>query len=104
MKYTKIFPAAAGVIALTATVCFARDLRENEDSDFVQMRIVERSGEAESSIGKRIPGNSKTVAIDSETGRVYLVEVRENKHIHEVEIDARTGKVIGLRTLNRVKA
>ena len=36
MGFFRIFPAAAGIIALTATVSFARDQRECEEGEYLQ--------------------------------------------------------------------
>lgn len=75
MKYFKILPAAAGIIALTTTFAFARDRREVEKDNFFRIRaevcdLDEATGDISSSM---LPA-----AIDSETGDVYLIEVRKD--------------------------
>jgi hypothetical protein len=75
MKYFKILPAAAGIIALTTTFAFARDRREADKDNFFRIRaevcdLDENSGDISSSF---LPA-----AIDSETGDVYLIEIKKD--------------------------
>jgi hypothetical protein len=73
MKYFKLLPAAAGIIALTTTMAFARDRREADKDNFFRIR-------AEACELDSIPRDAASglvpAAIDSETGDVYLVEAR----------------------------
>ena len=76
MKYFRILPAAAGILALTTTFAFARDRREVEKDNFFRIRaeacgLDERAGD--------ISSGFRPAAIDSETGDVYLIEVRKDR-------------------------
>jgi hypothetical protein len=97
MKYSRILPAAAGIIALTATMGFARDQRENEDSIF-RTRIAVLDSNSKGTWGT-IYRNQFPVAIDSETGLVYLVEIERSNKTTAVSIDACTGKILGSREM-----
>jgi uncharacterized membrane protein YkoI len=89
MDRLRILPAAAVMIALSATVYFARDKRENEEADFVRATIVERIAD------DRISEKSWPAMIESESGRVYLIEIgRNNDAKREVLVDASTGQVL----------
>lgn len=84
------------MIALTATVAFARDYRDSEESEGLRVRISERQ------IGRDIANNNTIgnmvstapLAIDSETGNVYQVELQRGGELKVVLIEAHTGKVI----------
>lgn len=71
MKYFKLLPVAAGVIALTATMAFARDQREAIKDNLPRIRV--EAYELDNSSGDAMAG-LLPAAIDSETGDVYLVE------------------------------
>ena len=76
MKYFKILPAAAGILALTTTFAVARDRRDTEKENFFRIRaeaceLGENSG--------RISSGFLPAAIDSETGDVYLIELRRDR-------------------------
>jgi hypothetical protein len=75
MKYLRILPAAAGILALTTTFAFARDRREVEKDNFFRIRS-EACGLA-GRVGD-ISSRFRPAAIDSETGDVYLVEVNKD--------------------------
>ena len=94
MKYFKIFPAAAGIIALTATVSFARDMRECEEGDFCRTIIVNRD-----SVGNPgdAPGESASLAAGKKGGNVYHVEISRGSRTWLVSIDAYTGKILDMR-------
>lgn len=98
MKYSRILPAAAGIIALTATMGFARDRRESEDSIF-RTRIAVLDSTSKGTWGA-IYRNQFPVAIDSETGFVYLVEIERSNKTTAVSIDAYTGKILGSREMS----
>lgn len=92
MKYFKILPAAAGVIALTATIAFARDQREAEEGNFFRIKIVARD------LTKNADGISTNLlpaAINKETGYVYLVEIERGNKTRLLSIDAYTGRILG---------
>jgi len=75
MKYFKILPAAAGIIALTTTFAFARDRREAEKDNFFRIRA--EACELDENAGD-ISSNFLPAAIDSETGDVYLIEIKRD--------------------------
>lgn len=88
MRFLKIFPAAAGVIALSATVSFARDLRELEEEDFSRVLIVS------------VNSNSDTGHAADKDGRrqhAYQVEINRGENRWLVSIDAYTGKILDKR-------
>jgi hypothetical protein len=88
MKFFKIFPAAAGVIALSATVGFARDLRDLEEEDFSRVLIVS----VNSSIDTDHVANN-----EGPRGHVYRVEINRGEKKWLVAIDAYTGKILDKR-------
>ncbi|WP_283744699.1 PepSY domain-containing protein [Sideroxydans sp. CL21] len=94
MGFLKIFPAAAGIIALTATVSFARDLRECEEGDFCRTMIANRdsSNDAEGASNEQFP-----VSTDKESGSVYHVEITRGLNTWRVCVDAYTGKILDKR-------
>jgi len=92
MKFFKILPAAAGVIALTATVSFARDQRECEEDGFCRTIIVVRDSGA--SANNTTP-NNLAPALDKQGDNVYQVEVQRGSKSKLVTIDAYSGKVLG---------
>lgn len=75
MKYFKILPAAAGIIALTTTFAFARDRREAEKDNFFRIRA--EACELDENVGD-LASSFLPAAIDSETGDIYLVEIRKD--------------------------
>lgn len=91
MKNFRIFPAAAGVIALTATACFAQDQRENEEADTFRTKVIVRSASPETT------ENSVPLNTDRKAGYIYLVEVEHGNKTREVMVDARTGKILSKR-------
>ena len=101
MKYFKIFPAAAGIIALTATVSFARDMRECEEGDFCRTIIVNRD-----SVGNPgdAPGESAPLAAGKKGGNVYHVEISRGSRTWLVSIDAYTGKILDMRESSAIQA
>ena len=94
MGFFKIFPAAAGIIALTATVSFARDQRECEDGDFCRTIIANRdsANRADGASNEQLP-----VPTDRESGSVYHVEITRGSNTWLVRVDAYTGKILDRR-------
>jgi hypothetical protein len=90
MKFFKIFPAAAGVIALTATVSFARDMRDMEDEDFSRVLIVSVNANAD----KDHAANN-----DGQRRHAYHVEINRGEKRWQVSIDAYTGKILDKRDI-----
>ena len=92
MKYFKILPAAASIIALTATIAFARDMKETEETDAYRIRIEvrESANSAEDAHIQALPG-----AADSENKHIYLVEIERGNKTRVVSIDAYSGKILG---------
>lgn len=96
MTLFKIFPAAAGVIALTATVCFAREQRNIEEDDFCRTMIANCNSTANSHENSiRLPSTNK----GKDNGNVYVVEIARGANTWLVSIDAYTGKVLELHDL-----
>ena len=93
MKFLKIFPAAAGVIALSATVGFARDMRDLEEEDFSRVLIVS------------VNSNADTDSAADNDGRrrhAYHVEINRGEKRWLVSIDAYTGKILDKRDVTEV--
>lgn len=93
MKFFKIFPAAAGVIALTATVGFARDLRDCEEEDFSRVLIV--------SVNSRT-NTERAAHKDGHGGHAYHVEINRGEKRWLVSIDAYTGKILDKREVTQL--
>ena len=72
MKYFKLLPALASIIALSATFVFARDVRGNEEDSNVGTRIETRDAKDDPD---DVALNDLPVAIDSETGKIYYLHV-----------------------------
>jgi uncharacterized membrane protein YkoI len=92
MKTYKILTAAASIIALTATVSFARDLKDTKDDDYCRIKVEAR---ASTKNADDISANSLPIAIDSETGNIYQVEIEGGNKVRMVSIDAYTGIILG---------
>jgi len=92
MNYFKILPAAASIIALTATFGFARDLRETEEDDSFRIRVELRESKNRAD---DIAEHSFSAAINSETGQIYRVEIKRGHKMRVVSIDAYTGRILG---------
>ena len=97
MNYSKILPAAAGIIALTATIAFSREPDELEQVDSSRIKIVAcaLTGCADSTSANLL----SAVVEDREGGSVYLVKVSYGDKASVLSIDAYTGKVLGNRQL-----
>ena len=91
MKYFKILPAAASIIALTATIGFARDMREVEEGDSFRIKIEMR--ESKNSAGD-ITAYTFPAALNTKTGQVYRVAIERGKKTNVVSIDAYTGRIL----------
>lgn len=88
MKFKKILPAAAGVIALTSSIAFAHGNRGLQEEN-LRVRISESDSNSEAT------ENANTAfAIDSESGHVYHVRIMHGDTSKVVLIDAQTGQVI----------
>jgi hypothetical protein len=98
MRFFKIFPAAAGIIALTASVSFARDQRDCEEDDFCRTTIVECA-----STGNAVDVSSKNKPLpvpgSGEGRNIYQVAITRGVRSWLVNIDAYTGKVLDKRDL-----
>ena len=92
MKYFKILPAAASIIALTATIGFARDLREVEEGDSFRIRVELRESKNNAD---DISAHTLPVAIKSVTGQIYRVEIERGNKTKVVSIDAYNGRILG---------
>ena len=92
MKPSRIIPAAAGVIALTATIAFAQDYNPNDETESLRIRVSERKLNAGTDANEKVPLAS--LAIDSESGTVYQVEITRGDTSKVVLIEAETGKII----------
>lgn len=92
MKYFKILPAAASIIALTATIGFGRDLKDAEESEAFRIRVEMRESK---NSADDIIGHSLPVAIKSEIGQIYRVEIKRGHKTKVVSIDAYSGRILG---------
>ncbi len=95
MRFSKIFPAAAGVIALSATVGFARDMRDMEEEDFSRVLIVSVNSKADA---------GRASNKDRQHGHVYHVEINRGETRWLVAIDAYTGKILDKRDVTQAPA
>jgi hypothetical protein len=93
MKYFKILPAAASVIALTSVTCFAQDQREFEESVTTVKRV-----RVHSPSGKDAE-NLMAVQPEMKSGGIYLIEVELGSSTKEVLIDARNGAILRKRDI-----
>lgn len=91
MKYFKILPAAASIIALTATIGFARDMREVEENSTLRIRVEMRESK---NSADDITAHSFTVAT-IEARSIYRVEIERGNKTKVVAIDAYTGRILG---------
>ena len=96
MNYFRILPAAAGIIALTATIAFAREPDELEQVDSSRIKIVAcaLTGCADGTSVNLLPAVE-----DRAGGSVYLVKVSYGDKASVMSIDAYTGKILGNRQL-----
>ncbi len=90
MKRCKILPTAAGIIALTACITFARDGERIEET---------RSDNAISTLKKDIALTQNKPGIHDRDS-VYLVTIAQGVATKEMTIDAYTGRILQRRNLN----
>lgn len=96
MRRFKIPPTAAGVIALTATVAFANDIRERQE-DALCRTIVAISHSSVISAGK---SNYSAPPLDlAAEAALYHVKVTRGDKTSLVLIDAYSGKVVENRSI-----
>ncbi len=96
MRFLRIFPAAAGIIALTATVGFARDQRDCKEGEICRTII---SDCAATDDADDIGSKSLPVAETDPGGNVYRVAITYGVSSWLVSIDAHTGKVLDKRNI-----
>jgi uncharacterized membrane protein YkoI len=97
MGIFRIFPAAAGIIALTATVSFARDQREyEEDEVFCRTTIAERAAAGNA---VDVSNNALSAMGNDKKGNVYEVAITRGIRSWLVYIDAYTGKILDRREI-----
>lgn len=88
MKFRKMLPAAAGVIALTSSIAFAHGGRGLQEE---HLRTRVSGGESNSDTKENAPAS---LAIDSESGNVYHVRLVHGETAEIVLVDVRTGESI----------
>lgn len=93
MKYSRILPAAASIIALTATIGFARDIREVDEADSLRIRV--EMCESNNSVDDIAVNNAMPAALQFETACIYRVEIERGNKTKVVSIDAYTGRILG---------
>lgn len=96
MRFFKIFPAAAGIIALTATVSFARDQRECEDEGFCRTSIAECAATGNA---VDVASSASPAMENGERANVYQVAITRGHKSWLVYVDAYTGKVLDKRDI-----
>lgn len=96
MKLLKILPAAAGVIALTASVAFANDDREREEDAFC--RTIVAVGHSSVITASKSSYSAPPLDLNAEAA-LYHVKVTRGDRTHLVLIDAYSGKVVEKRSL-----
>jgi hypothetical protein len=92
MKYFKILPAAASIIALTATIGFSRDMRESDEAAAFRIRVETRESK---NSADDITAYALPAAKSAQTGQIYRVEIEHGYETRVVTIDAYTGKILG---------
>jgi hypothetical protein len=97
MKLFKILPAAAGVIALTATAYFAYDQRERKEDNFCITTIIDQDSTTNIDVISKnlFPGST-----ESENKNVYYVVIARGYRIWLVTVDAYTGRILDRRDTN----
>jgi uncharacterized membrane protein YkoI len=93
MRYFKILPAAASIIALTSVAFFAQDRRDLEERDASSERTAVHAPAGSTA------ANLVKVQLESKLGGIYLIEVELGLKTREVMIDAYTGKVLRKRDI-----
>lgn len=96
MGFLRIFPAAAGIIALTATISFARDQRECEEEGLCRTTIAECAATGNV---VDVSNNALPAMGNGEKGNVYEVVITRGIKSWLVHIDAYTGKVLDRRDI-----
>lgn len=96
MGFFKIFPAAAGIIALTATVSFARDQRDCEEEGFCRTTVAECAATGNA---VDVSSNALSAMEDGERRNVYQVSITRGLKSWLVYIDAYSGKVLDRREI-----
>ena len=97
MKYFKILPAAAGVIALTATIVFARDMRDNEEAYSLRIKVSASTLPAHND--DTATASLPHLAGDRKQEPLYLVEVARENVKSMITIDASTGRILDNREI-----
>jgi hypothetical protein len=93
MKYFRIPPAAACIIALTSATCFVQDQRDFDEMDTSGRR------EAVHSMSEFDAENPAKVKLESKIGGIYFVEVELGSKTRQVLIDAHSGEVLRQRDI-----
>jgi len=101
MKYPRILPAAASIIALTATIAFAGEQRCIEEADLFRIRVSMRDS---TDHADDINANALPVTTKSKTGQIYSVEIERGDKTRVVSIDAYTGRILGSKELPDIKS
>ena len=83
MEFRKILPAAAGIIALTATIAFAGDCRAPQEFENLRVRVSESEA-----------GETESVSFAAARS-VFRVSIEHGGVTQVVRVDARTASVIG---------
>jgi len=91
MKFIKILPAAASIIALTATIAFARDQKETEEIEPFRIKVEMR--DSTDNIDK-IAALAIPVSVDSRNEKIYHVEIERGNKTSVVSIDAYSGRIL----------
>ena len=95
MKYSKIPPSAARVIALTSVTSFAQDQRDLDEMDATGKK------ETAHSVSEHVTENPVKVQLESKIGGIYSVEIELGSKTKEVLIDAHNGVILRKRDITR---
>ncbi len=87
MKKLRIFPGAAGVIALTAAIGFIDGQREMENEDLARDKFIVSSAHTDDVA----PGSRLAIKPDRPA---YLVDIKRGERSSGILIDATTGRVL----------
>ncbi|MBI1424329.1 MAG: hypothetical protein GC149_12745 [Gammaproteobacteria bacterium] len=103
MSKLKLLPAAAGIIALTATLGLSNEQRENEGDNISRSKITLTYAQAGQVPVHGIPPDSQfsNISRSPTTMRpAYLVEINRGDSVSKVMIDAVTGRILATNAIS----
>lgn len=92
MKYFRILPAAASIIALSATIAFAGDMKEIKEADSFRIRVEMKDA---TDRANEVGVHSLPAVVKTAPSHTYRVEIERGNQTKVVSIDAYTGRILG---------